>query len=593
MMDRNYLNTNSFRHNTDEEYISRNDIDVTDEHYMNKRQLINLENDKSLTISSDYENMEDLSMDFTHRSDYRDKVNDLQNNNKTTKVKGHEELLKFISDTSEIYERKEEPGRVKKECPWSTNQFDLYLPGTIATQREEMLTFQSQSSMDTFRISYQKLSDKCEMYEKQLEDVRYFEFLRDFYFDVFSVMNKKGFVKFNKKENMFNEKYKIAIINAIDCYTQMVVKFSNENLFADFVEELSFINNCNKKSDIEEQLKQIDFEFNIIKENLILKEFEIETLKQNELNLKFEIENLKQNEKDYHMEFDKYKDYENNKDSDRKSAEKANQENLQKFLEKEANYIKQIDELKTRETELIEQIAKLKDADINNNKVIGDVKRLSQTLIATETELKDLKQTIINKDIVIEQIKSLEKTKQAEIENLLQSNKSKDIEIDRLKQIEILKELEYERLSKFKQSDFDITIKKPISVLKKTSQTFNIPSHPKKIFNNTIVLETSFSIYKIIKSPKNTKVDNNNNLPMSGRQNSRRKEFRENSLSRTEIDSFNINAVIKDKSPNIKPCIKLPTLIAYQLTSFTIDCHIKKYNSESQTKMTKVIFSYS
>ena len=106
-------------------YSKRGD-DTQDINYINKKQLINLENDKSLSISSDYDNLSNRSSirPYNNKPQNNLKINDknlleneinfdgkfgnrlnminspIENTRKERIIGKNEELLKFISDNS-------------------------------------------------------------------------------------------------------------------------------------------------------------------------------------------------------------------------------------------------------------------------------------------------------------------------------------------------------------------------------------------------------------------------------------------------------------------------------------------------------------
>jgi hypothetical protein len=606
------IQINSERQITDDE--SRNYNDITDEQMIKKHKkgLINLADDRSLELSSESDNDEDISMTYAYRADFN-KPTEPKFEKRPSK-KGFEMLGQYIfSDNSEIIC---EP---KKDGIWATSQFDVYIQGDTATHREEIFTLQSQSSQmeyNTFRQSYQKLADKCEMVEKEYKELssRYnseIEAFKDFYFKVFGIMSRKNFIKFNKSESILNENNQNIMLNVIE--SQLKMPF---NLYSDLVEEFSYISN--KRAEYEEVLKTKDLEIKNLKKEISDYEFEIDTLKQKETLYKIEIETFLQNEKNYHMEFDKYKSYENQKLDSERLKEK---EKLQKLIEKESSYLKEIEELKVKELSMLSDLEKLKNnnlmkyeedlktilfrkeaeieelKDIINkneteekglkrnikqnemdmeelkglfNKSEIEIKGLKQIIKQNETDTEELKKKVIKKDKQLEQMRLLETSKQSEIDSLLKIQQSKDKEIDRLKQIEILRELEVERISKSKHSNF--SEKKPPTIeYKKTKFDFNILSSKKH--QNIITSNNHFTV----KSSRGAKIDNNNNLltPITNRS-SRKKDF--NNLISMITESFNIKSRI----------CKIQILDRYQINSFTLDCHIKRYNSETQTKLNKV-----
>jgi hypothetical protein len=119
--DRNFSNTGGFPNTLNNLHIiySQDDTLSQDEenlstNYLKKQQLMHLENDRSLTIDSDYENNMSMSKNeeiikkdeyqkmFTQKN--QNFINNLNLNNNFTnnkeKINRHDELLRVISDTS-------------------------------------------------------------------------------------------------------------------------------------------------------------------------------------------------------------------------------------------------------------------------------------------------------------------------------------------------------------------------------------------------------------------------------------------------------------------------------------------------------------
>jgi hypothetical protein len=553
----------SERQFTDDE--SRNYNDITDEQLMkrNRKGLIRLTNDESLVFSSGSEGEEedeDRSI-YAHRN-----TNISQNRGQKN---DYDALGKYmLSDNSMI---------CQKEGKWATTQFDIFLAGEGSrTNREDNFTLQSHDSYDTFRQSFQKLADKCDMVESENKTIKeYSDFLKDFYFKVFRTMSMGGFIKFNSSELILNEKNKQIIISTLENLFK-----GHGTLFQDLVEKFSYISTV--RPNYEERIEEKDLEIKNLKKQVSDYEYEIDVLKQNETVLKIQIEAFRQNEKDYHMEFDKYQNLNQKLDSERK-AEKVYNENLQKMIEKESSYLKEIEELKLKELTMLKEIEGVNNKNLHkfeeDLKIVmlkyeTDIEELRRGITKINNEKEQLKQNIINKDTLIEQMRLLEESKQAEFDKLIERQNSQDKEIDRLKQIEILRELEVERMSKSKHSGV-VVDKKPMSPqYKKTRIEFNILSLKKK--ENIVTSDNHFTL---IKSSRGTKIDNNNNLPVTNRTSSRGKGFTGGLIS-MKSESFGLKS---------KPHIDKEFFIGRYLTnSFTLECYIRKNSVLSQTKMANV-----
>jgi hypothetical protein len=232
--------------------------DETDDNYecINKKKLVHLENDESITIYSDLgdnthmnlrelehndNNEEDDHIEFNYLTQKRNmrmdrsrsregkpktpKNKQLGNNNGNVNnknkpmVRGGEELLKFMTDTSDIFGEHQASSLNnvssynknfmannnylqinKSPNDYSTCQFDVYLPGGAyyGKDKERIFTLQSQSSGNSFRASsnYKEKFEFLEGKHKELS-ISYnnltdqLKTLQEFYLNIFQILHEK------------------------------------------------------------------------------------------------------------------------------------------------------------------------------------------------------------------------------------------------------------------------------------------------------------------------------------------------------------------------------------------------------------------
>jgi hypothetical protein len=167
------------------------DSDETEDNYknlkqINKKQLMKLENDESLTSVSDlYDNINNdnntarniSNSDYSKMNNYLVKDNNNGNNKGNgvnVKIQGkvnnpHEDLLKFISDTSDIFgDNLIRNANVIKNSllkPFNVNHFEEFFPSTY----NRNFTFQSQT------LSQQSLANSVQSNKYETLHIKYNE----------------------------------------------------------------------------------------------------------------------------------------------------------------------------------------------------------------------------------------------------------------------------------------------------------------------------------------------------------------------------------------------------------------------------------
>jgi hypothetical protein len=259
----------------DDDLFSNGEIEDSQDNYINKKQLIHLENDKSVTIDESLVEQEIEGEYYSRisrrRSDKPDKVK---------KIDHHDELIKFINDdTSDIFgdgpntynmnqinslnmPYNQHPNwnftssakslispinaRVKTEQPLTLNKFEIFLPADMkassSSDKDKYFTLQNQSHSSN---SYRNSTNANNMYKEKLEatEMKYKDLYENynnlleaikewqmFYIQVFSTLNMP--LPVNKPYNeAFNEKYKQLIVCKIENMMNLMSKVGQfENL---------------------------------------------------------------------------------------------------------------------------------------------------------------------------------------------------------------------------------------------------------------------------------------------------------------------------------------------------------------------------
>lgn len=274
----------------DDDLFSNGEIEDSHDNYINKKQLIHLENDKSVTIDESLveQEMEGEYRNFSRISRRRSDPQKPEKGKKT-QIDHHDELIKFINDdTSDIFADgpntynlnqlnslnmpyNQHPNwnftssarslispinaRAKNEQlqqfqqHLSLNKFEIFLPGDMKasslSDKEKYFTLQNQSQSSN---SYRNSANTNNMYKEKLEatEMKYKDLYENynslleaikewqmFYIQVFSTLNMP--LPVNKPYNeAFNDKYKQLIVCKIESMMNLmskIGKFENLNIF--------------------------------------------------------------------------------------------------------------------------------------------------------------------------------------------------------------------------------------------------------------------------------------------------------------------------------------------------------------------------
>lgn len=241
----NKMKTSRHISDKDDDLFSYGEAEDGEDNYINKKQLIHLENDISVTIDDSIdigEAEESISNNLSSRRRHEPNKQIPLKNNTHTNNNPHEELLRCISDTSDIfndnykskamidnhniykgYESRFKPGL-------SVDKFEVCLPSDkIFTLQSQTISHNSFKVSNNYKEKFESLQNKYKeltnSYEGIITIVKEWQI---FYIKIFNLLNMP-LPTHEGNSNIFNEEYKKEILLRLE--DNLEIKFNRfENL---------------------------------------------------------------------------------------------------------------------------------------------------------------------------------------------------------------------------------------------------------------------------------------------------------------------------------------------------------------------------